>query len=227
MDGASGRHAFTMGDWWDLKRRDSTEAALLALATIGRALHRYGLASFDADDARSNALDRLWSTPPAQPHRAFDGWTNSVVRSAVRDHRRQLLRSLPPGGLDPVRQLPCPSTEPPGKGCESEESHAALLGRVVRAIEALPRPHGSIVRWQFLDGLSRAEIGRRLQGWGGVSAPRCHRLLAEARALLREALAGSELSQRRPRLFSEKNRWNSIPPPNPDAYIEGDGDESP
>jgi len=131
-----------------------------------------------AEDVTQEAMVRAWSQARQfDPNRArFTTWLYRIVVNLCIDQRRRIVPDPMPDDLDPAD---------PAAGAdevlESGERRAALT----RALAQLPVRQRAAMTLVYDEGLSGAEAGRTL----GLSAKAVERLLARARAFLREKLA--------------------------------------
>lgn len=131
-----------------------------------------------AEDIAQEAMFRVWRRAAEfDPRRArFTTWLYRIVVNLCIDSRRRP-RPVPlPEGHDPVD----PSPGAP-EAVALEERRAALA----RAIEALPSGQRAALTLVYDEGLSGAQTAQVL----GVSIKAVERLLARARARLRDMLA--------------------------------------
>ena len=130
-----------------------------------------------AEDIAQEAMVRVWRRASEFDGRRarFSTWLYRIVVNLCIDLRRTRQPVALPDGLDPVD----PSANA-AETIEVDERRAAL----VRAIEGLPSRQRAALTLVYDEGLSGAEAARVL----GISAKAVERLLARARARLRELL---------------------------------------
>ena len=130
-----------------------------------------------AEDIAQEAMVRVWRRASEFDGRRarFSTWLYRIVVNLCIDLRRTRQPVALPHGLDPVD----PSANA-AETIEVDERRAAL----VRAIEGLPSRQRAALTLVYDEGLSGAEAARVL----GISAKAVERLLARARARLRELL---------------------------------------
>jgi len=138
-----------------------------------------------AEDIAQEAMVRIWRCAHEfDGHRArFTTWLYRIVVNLCIDLRRKPRPVALPEDFDPV--------DPSAGAAESveiDERRAALI----RAIDQLPAGQRAVLTLVYDEGLSGAEAARVL----GVSTKAVERLLARARARLRELLvAGRQRSE--------------------------------
>ena len=138
-----------------------------------------------AEDIAQEAMVRIWRRADEfDPRRArFTTWLYRIVVNLCIDLRRKPRPVALPEDFDPVD----PSAGA-AEDVELDERRAAL----VRAIDALPSGQRAALMLVYDEGLSGAEAAQVL----GVTAKAVERLLARARARLRELLvAGRQQSE--------------------------------
>jgi len=131
-----------------------------------------------AQDVVQEAMIRAWTrSKHFNARRArLTTWLYRIVVNLCIDYRRRARSEPTPVGFDPM--------DPTAQ--VSEEIEAAELRLALeRALDELPRRQRAAMTLVYAEGLSGAEAGRVL----GVSAKAVERLLARARALIRERLA--------------------------------------
>jgi RNA polymerase sigma-70 factor (ECF subfamily) len=130
-----------------------------------------------AEDVVQEAMLRAWSQAHLfDPGRArFTTWLYRIVVNLCIDQRRRRSPERLPDDLDPID--PAASAD---EALAANERHAALA----RALKQLPVRQRAAMTLVYDEGLSGAEAGRIL----GLSAKAVERLLARARAFLRERL---------------------------------------
>jgi RNA polymerase sigma-70 factor, ECF subfamily len=130
-----------------------------------------------AEEVVQEAMVRAWSEAGRfDPHRArFTTWLYRIVVNLCIDQRRRVQLQPMPDNFDPVD---------PAAGAdemmEANERHTALA----RALRDLPLRQRAAMTLVYNEGMSGAEAARVL----GLSAKAVERLLARARAGLRERL---------------------------------------
>jgi RNA polymerase sigma-70 factor (ECF subfamily) len=131
-----------------------------------------------AEDIAQEAMVRVWRRASEFDARRarFSTWLYRIVVNLCIDLRRTRQPVALPEALDPVD----PSASA-AETIEVDERRAALA----RAIEGLPSRQRAALTLVYDEGLSGAEAARVL----GISAKAVERLLARARARLRELLA--------------------------------------
>jgi len=131
-----------------------------------------------AEDLAQEAMVRAWRHAGRfDPERAaFGTWLYRIVANLCIDQNRRRIHDPLPEGFDPPD---------PGPGAEehvdTQRHRLALAG----AVAALPQRQRAALTLVYEEGLSGAETGRVL----GISAKAVERLLARARALLRDTLS--------------------------------------
>jgi len=130
-----------------------------------------------AEDLVQEAMVRAWSQASHfDPSRArFTTWLYRIVVNLCIDQRRRAQPEPMPDNFDPVDP-----TAGADEMMEVKERHAALVG----ALRDLPVRQQAAMTLVYDEGMSGAEAARIL----GLSAKAVERLLARARAYLRERL---------------------------------------
>jgi len=130
-----------------------------------------------AEDVVQDALVRAWSQARTfDPQRArFTTWLYRIVVNRCIDQRRRVQPPPIPDDFDAVDPAMGPEVV-----VERNQRHAAMAA----ALRALPARQRAAVTLVYDEGLSGAEAARIL----GLSAKAVERLLARARAALRERL---------------------------------------
>lgn len=142
-----------------------------------------------SSDVRQSVWRRLFGRagqyePMTEDHlrRCVHRLANEVLADHLRYHERLKRRGRPAvlgeDGLDGV--VSPQSAEPAAELVRRESAQV-----VVAAVDELPEPARSVVRWSVLDGVAHAEIGRRL----GRSEDACKMLLHRALARLARRLS--------------------------------------
>ena len=155
---------------------DASTDALLAQAgwVRGLALSLVGRQA-DADDAAQATWLAALEKPPAL-RSSPRAWLRSVLRNVVaRSARRSDLRSQAE-----TRHEQRPDPEGAGDVLQRAETHRKLVDHVM----ALPEPGRSTILMHYFDGLSLAEIARRLGVPTGTVRSRHHRAVEDLRARL-------------------------------------------
>lgn len=130
-----------------------------------------------AQDVAQEAMIRAWTQCGRfDAGRArFSTWLYRIVINLCVDHRRRARPEPAPEGFDPIDPAASVSEQ-----MEAKELQIALK----QALAELPGRQRAAVTLVYDEGLSGEEAGRVL----GVSAKAVERLLARARALMRERL---------------------------------------
>ncbi len=130
-----------------------------------------------AEDVVQDAMVRAWSQAGAfDPRRAhFRTWLYRIVVNLCIDQRRRVRPERMPEDFDPVDPAAGPH-----EIMEAGQRYAALAS----ALEDLPIRQRAALTLVYDEGMSGVEAARVL----GVSAKAVERLLARARAYLRERL---------------------------------------
>jgi len=145
----------------------------------------------DAEDVTQEVfLQVVRKLPSFRGASAFPTWLHRVTINAALAHRRKQAVREDTHVADPLEDLldqgQRPGVDRPGVGPPEEE----LIDReavelIERAITALPRIYRAVLILSDLDGLSNAEIAKRL----GLTVPAVKSRLHRARLLLRNRLA--------------------------------------
>jgi RNA polymerase sigma factor (sigma-70 family) len=114
----------------------------------------------DADEVMQQTRLAWWKRPPGDPDRARS-WLGIVVRNMARNHRRGQLRRQQ---HLPEPALSAPAVPSPEMLLERLEVHRALA----EAVLGLSEPYRQVVLLRYYEGLSAAEIARKLQVPGGT-----------------------------------------------------------
>ncbi|HEY6453005.1 MAG TPA: sigma-70 family RNA polymerase sigma factor [Steroidobacteraceae bacterium] len=130
-----------------------------------------------AEDVVQEAMVRAWARAGQFDARraSFTTWLYRIVLNLCIDHRRRKPPQALPIDFDPVD--PAPGTS---EALEADQRRAALAA----ALEHLPVRQRAAMTLVYDEGLSGAETARVM----GLSAKAVERLLARARAQLRECL---------------------------------------
>lgn len=161
-----------------------------AVARYHRPLLRHLRGKVASDSDAEDIAQEVWlraAQPPAEAGSAIDNvraWLYRVARNLVVDHHRQTARrgetvlddaaaaALPDGRPDPERAL----------------LTRGELRRAAAAIRAMPARPRQIFRLSRIEGLSLAEIGRRL----GITRQSAHDHMVRALLLLQNAMDDGE-----------------------------------
>ena len=76
----------------------------------------------------------------------------------------------------------------------------------------LPQPHRRIAYCESI-GFNRREIVAHLQSWRPIGEAEARRLIVKSKKMLKVIRSGRKLHEEWPRVFSRKNPWKGIPPP--------------
>jgi RNA polymerase sigma-70 factor (ECF subfamily) len=130
-----------------------------------------------AEDLAQEAMVRAWTHANRfDPRRAqFTTWLYRIVANLCIDHRRRRQLEAMPEHFDPI--------DPAAGAAEEMEVDERDLA-VAKALEGLPARQRAAMTLVYDEGLSGAEAARIL----GLSAKAVERLLARARACVREHL---------------------------------------
>lgn len=130
-----------------------------------------------AEDVAQEAMVRAWAQADRFDARRarFTTWLYRIVMNLCIDQRRRVRHQPLPDEFDPADPSP-----PAAEALEHAERQAALAG----ALERLPARQRAAMMLVYEEGLSGAEAARVL----GLSAKAVERLLARARAEIREQL---------------------------------------
>ncbi|MCB8881900.1 sigma-70 family RNA polymerase sigma factor [Acidisoma cellulosilytica] len=130
-----------------------------------------------AEDITQEAMLRAWSQIARfDPARAqFRTWLYRIIVNLCIDHRRR----IQPGQLPEDYDAPDPSDSAEDKLATTERNKVLLA-----ALHQLPARQRAAMTLVYDEGLSGAEAGRTL----GLSAKAIERLLARARAFLRDTI---------------------------------------
>jgi len=134
--------------------------------------------------------------------------TRVITRHAAIDRLRRGNRT--PRSLDEP-DAPAPSATDIGPADAAELSD--LTERLRDACAELPRPQAQIAALRLDGGATRRRVAAYLHAWRGVGPHEARRLDRETTTMLRMAMQGVDLRTRFPRKFSNKNPWNTAPPP--------------
>jgi RNA polymerase sigma factor (sigma-70 family) len=130
--------------------------ALLEQESWARRLARALVVDRDeADEVVQEARLAWWRRPPRDARRARS-WLGTVVRNAIRSRRRTQMRRVDLLGRAGPQPEPTPSAE---ALAEQLEVHRELA----RAVAELGEPFRQVVLRRYYEGLSAAEIARRLR----------------------------------------------------------------
>jgi RNA polymerase sigma-70 factor (ECF subfamily) len=102
-------------------------------------------------------------------------WLYTVARRRIADEARRASRRIQPVDT-PLELAPTP---------ESEYGHGVAQG-IARALQELPEAQREVVLLKVFDGLTFAEIGRRIGVTEAAAKMRCVRGLEQVRMLLRQ-----------------------------------------
>lgn len=130
-----------------------------------------------AEDVAQEAMVRAWSQAHLfDPGRArFTTWLYRIVVNLCIDQRRRVSPEPMPEDLDPID---------PAAGADEMIATRERGAALARALNELPVRQRAAMTLVYDEGLSGAEAGRIL----GLSAKAVERLLARARAFLRQRL---------------------------------------
>jgi len=157
-------------------------------------LYRFALARLNGneDEARDvvqetfcKAFERLDSY---RGEASLYGWMCQICRNAIADRGRRLQRQPQhvtliedEGTIRSILEtLAAPAIDEPETVARRQE-----LSRLIQAtLDSLPGHYGDVLEWKYVDGLSVAEIGARLE----LSAKAAESALTRARKAFREAM---------------------------------------
>ncbi len=167
----------------------------------------------DAADLVQEARIAFWRRPPRDATRVRS-WLGTVIRNAVRSRYRAVLR-------DEARDAQIGATQR-GSSSTGDLTHRLEMHRVLATLVAeLPEPSREVVLLRYYEGLTRADIGRRLGIPPGTVRWRLKTALDEMRRRLDEVepgdgsrwrmalapLAGSVPAVGSPRAMAGAIRW--------------------
>lgn len=135
-----------------------------------------------ADDlAQETMIKGLKSVPQLKDASVLDAWLFSILNNCWRDHFR---RSHPMADIEEIMELPADGPTPEQQHAESE-----LVGRVRRAVAALPLGQRQVVTLVDLEEMSYGEAAQALGIPVGTVMSRLSRARLALRDLLHEAPA--------------------------------------
>ena len=151
------------------------------------------LCSVPEDDAAAASGDCVEAAPPRFENTGhLYKWLEAVALNQLRDVERALRRqkrdvareqlvSARPGGSYPdlVHQLAAADPTP-----SREVAKAEAVAAVMSSLARLPANQRDVIRWRFIQGVSFAEIARRLGKSEDATYMLCHRGLKTLRGLL-------------------------------------------
>lgn len=133
-----------------------------------------------AEDLCQDVFLRVGQQPPCEALEQPRAYLFRIARNLLIDHHRR--RRTRPAGQpldDPELCLACP------RACPERDADRALCRRALdAALASLPPRQRQALTWHRLEGLTQAEIGRRL----GVSERMAGRYVAQAIAHCRDRL---------------------------------------
>jgi RNA polymerase sigma-70 factor (ECF subfamily) len=130
-----------------------------------------------ADDLAQEAVIKgLKSVHQLKDESVLEAWLYSILNNCWRDHFR---RAHPQADLDEIMELPADSPTP-----EQQHADSELVGRVRRAVAALPLGQRQVVLLVDLEELSYGAAAQAL----GIPVGTVMSRLSRARAALRELL---------------------------------------
>lgn len=183
------------------------------------ALRRWAPSTVDAEDIwQELELEAFRAVRRGMPPDVPAGWLSRVsVHLLCRRLRRREATRLE-GGV-PLEELPGSVPSPLDSVAEEDGAHA-LRGRILEAARLLPRPHGHVLCWRFLQGVPWREVLallnlHRPQGAAAIAGRRARRIIEDARTMAVAILVdGKDPRSIHPHVYLPgKNRWMCAPLP--------------
>jgi len=163
----------------------------------------------DSDEVVQEAIVRILvraGTRDSADRSTEAAWLWGVLRNVVREQARQesRLRLLSARAAETLAS----DAPDPAEAAEARDQ----LRKLRDVCGSLPLPHAVIAQLRVA-GLTRRQVASYVARWRPAGADETRRLWRQTLEMLRLAMAGVDLRRRFPRSFSEKNPWNTTPPP--------------
>lgn len=181
------------------------EAAMSALLVAGfspvraaivqQMLNNPASAQLEPEDVVQEAYVAAWSALPSAQfdnYDAFLGWLRQIAENKLIDlqraqlaDKRDVRRQASAWGVQSgtyVNLLDCVSSpvSTPSRGAARSEALAVMMVRMLQ----LPEDYRKVIQWRLIDGLSAAEVARRLDRTEAAVHMLFHRALKQLRELM-------------------------------------------